>query len=580
VSTIKPTILGLPESPGRLIMEHSSILVVGLLSEKDFVKFCNDRGMSVSKERLLRFERLGVFCPIIRFADDRDNNIHLKVPNDNAAHWFDKGYIIDCQKIGSEYLQLIGNSNESAAYYSVFQLDDLGWVLKGLSLNVALESFFEQGSDSVDWISNGQHWLDVGQSIVSSHKRSPFRAAIAILCQFISNRFYPKTQTNQRTISRSTGSSFDKWMTIENRNWDWREYCRLFDPKEVERIFSLTSDVLKHAYSALSTSANQIDPLENWANLVEFVSVNKKQKLKGDALHAQSLRDAANMLGMLHKQLYKTELPPTYEIHSMIMRHMPELDQRADVRQHMEFVVNQYDLNPQPKVVLFVEGQSEIILIERILHEIFGHHPGDFGIELNNLGGVANATGGKQYDRFNAIFRLIDYLHHHQTMTFLILDDEGNAKHLHEAAKTKRSIHGQDRLATPPEHIKIWSKDIEFDNFSDAEIANALTNITKKKWLFDAEEVQPARSGKTALKDVFFQKTSYKLSKTKLAQALAEIACSPENQNSAYDDRPLVRHIQTIIQMASRNPFPTDREAWQHNQRSFLLGGNVRPKTE
>ncbi len=92
------------------------------------------------------------------------------------------------------------------------------------------------------------------------------------------------------------------------------------------------------------------------------------------------------------------------------------------------------------------------------------------------LGGVDNATGAKE-DRFRAIFRLIDYLHHHQTLTYLLLDNERFARKLQAEAQSATSIHNAERLVTRSDHIQLWDRSFEFDNFTTEELAYALSAL-------------------------------------------------------------------------------------------------------
>lgn len=60
-------LLSLPENPDRLIFETDSFMTVRLLKTGDFIKYCKERELNVSAERLNRFEVLGVFRPLVRF---------------------------------------------------------------------------------------------------------------------------------------------------------------------------------------------------------------------------------------------------------------------------------------------------------------------------------------------------------------------------------------------------------------------------------------------------------------------------------------------------------------------------------
>src|SRR3990172_1149860 len=229
------------------------------------------------------------------------------------------------------------------------------------------------------------------------------------------------------------------------------------------------------------------------------------------------------MLRLLCRDLYNQELPHPNEVTGKIITHIPELETRKDTRRYLELVVNRYGLNPQPTVSLIVEGSSEEKVITTIFEKYFGNHPGKYGIEVIVLGGVDAATGAKE-DRFRAIIRLIDYLHHHQTFTFLILDNERYARKLKAEAKKAKSIHSR-RYVTRPEYIKVWAKSFEFDNFSSVEISAVLTEITAGKKRFSRAEVDSCRQNPNPgamLKALFRQKTGKKLDKLKMSILLAE----------------------------------------------------------
>ena len=132
----------------------------------------------------------------------------------------------------------------------------------------------------------------------------------------------------------------------------------------------------------------------------------------------------------------------------------------------------------------------------RILEDYFGLHPGILGIEIVVLGGVDIATGSKREDRFRAIMRLIDYLHHHQTFVFLVLDKENYAHRLKAAAAKMKSIHTDRRYVTRPEYIRIWKRSFEFDNFSCTEIAAALGEVAEGRVRFTVKQVRAAREEK------------------------------------------------------------------------------------
>ena len=50
------------------------------------------------------------------------------------------------------------------------------------------------------------------------------------------------------------------------------------------------------------------DPIARWYQLIRFVSVEQREKLKGRALASLTMREGAMMIGLLYKDLYGSDL--------------------------------------------------------------------------------------------------------------------------------------------------------------------------------------------------------------------------------------------------------------------------------
>jgi len=315
------------------------------------------------------------------------------------------------------------------------------------------------------------------------------------------------------------------------------------------------------------------DPIEHWYQLTQFISIQERRKLKGDALRAETMRAGAQMLRLLNLDLYGQDLPHPNEVAGGPANPVPELDARRDARHHLELVTNRFGVNPQPRLSLVVEGSSEETAVTRIFEAYYGVHPGKYGIEIIVLGGIGAATGRKKEDRFGAIIRLIDYLHHHQTFAFLILDNENYAADLKAKAKDAKSIHGSRRYVTRPEYIRIWKDSFEFDNFSCAEIAAALTELARGVVEFSVSDVANAkrdRNSGAALKALYQQKANYGLNKVKLARILVDTMMLPKTRRN-IENRPIIRTLNQVERLATRNHLPTTLRTRDANQASGFL---------
>ena len=359
-------------------------------------------------------------------------------------------------------------------------------------------------------------------------------------------------------------------MQFSSMSWDWSSYSEEWDPADLIPVFELDEESLERAYHALAIAMYNCDPLWAWGELLQFINQRKRDELRGDALRAQSYRQSAEMVRLLHRDLYGTDLGPPQDTFGLTVNHIPELAVRADAREYLQYVVNKYDLNPQPKAVLFVEGATEVAFVEAIFRQLFGAHHGASGIEIVNLRGVDSATGNKRTDRYNAIFRLVDYLHEHQTIAFIMLDQEGQAKNLKKEARRKPSLFEFRNRAIPPRRIRLWKRNFELDNFSDTEIALALTSVAGEGVAFRSKEIKAVRARwpRRGIAELFRDRTGRDLDKPMLAERLAEIVVAPGTRRKPVN-RPVIGFLRRVHREALRNPLPITQDAWRQNQ-SYL----------
>ena len=566
--------LTLPPNIGRTIVKEGALIARPLLATEKFIKFCKDRGLSLNRERLIRLERLGLFAPVYRVRTPKQAGQRFNLPPKKDNDWFKRRWAWDTTSVKNPHAIPTPKDRTQEGYYSIFQLDHLDFILNGMTLLVHMDGFLETTeTQEANWNKIGKQQLKNFEDYASILRDHEYRRSRALLCQFISNRYYPHTQSNQSTIQISKSFYEDSWIRVNPRTWDWGNYAKHWKPHKTEKLFQLTPEKLRRAYEGLAIAQESCDPIARWYQLIQFISVSERRRLKGDALKAETLRAGAHMLRLLHKDLYGEDLPHPNEVTGVVINHVPELEVRRDTRRYLEFVANRYGLNPQPKVCLIVEGASEESATLKIFENWFRAHPGKFGIEIIPLDGIDKITGGKE-DRFRAVLRLVDYLHHHQTFTFLILDNEGYAKRLEAAAKKKKSDHRQRRYVTRPEHIKIWDKSFELDNFSPKEIATALSAIAQGKIRFSYQKVticiKNEDNPNKALKELYKRKTGRGLSHKELAEKLVDEMLA-KNTRRNIDNRSIVKTLEQVAELAMRNPFPATLDMWKRNQVSGYL---------
>ncbi len=566
--------LTVPPNAGRAIVEDGAMVACPLLGTDNFLRFCTRRGLAIDRRRLLRLERLGLFAPVFRVAAPREHTAPFTIPPRNGNNWFAKGWAHDTTAVPPSYEVPSVTGRTCEGYYSVFQVWHLHLVLTELSLSIHLDSHLEQDvGQPTDWQKAGHRWMQDAEARASGLREHQHRRAVALLCQHISNRYFPQTQTDMRTIQIRGSYSSDAWIAVDGRDWDWYREAQLWDPTKPQTSYALTPQRLSHAFRGLAVAQATRDPIQRWYQLTQFISVQERRRLKGDALLAETIRHGASMLRLLHRELYGDELPHPNEVATTIVNHVPELEVRRDTRRYLEFVANRFGVNPQPRLSLLVEGQTEEAAVIRLFEAHYGAHPGTYGIEVIPLGGVSVATGNKKHDRFSAIIRLIDYLHHHQTFAFLILDNEGYARRLETTLRDRRSIH-DDRRVTRRDYIRIWKESFELDNFSNTEIAAALTALAQGTAEFSGSDVARLRGGRhpgSALKTLYRQKTNGPLSKLCLGALLVDTMMSPRSRRK-IENRPIVRTLNRVERIAARNHLPATQRAREASQVSAFVG--------
>ena len=567
-------LLTIPDNAGRAIVDSGAVFACPLLGTDRFVRFCRDRGLDLDRERLIRLERLGLFAPVFRVRTPNNTAAQFRVPPSTGNDWFTKRWAHDTTAVPQNHDVPEHKDRTREGYYSSFQVDHLHLILTELTVHVPLDSHVDRDASApIDWQKHGTRWMEYAETCSAELREHHYRRAVALLCQHISNRYFPETQTDMRTIQVRRGHTSDAWIAVDAHDWDWESDARLWDPRQTEKLYGLTPEKLRHAYKGLAMDQARCDPIQRWYQLTQFISVHERRKLKGDALRAETMRDGAHMLRLLHRDLYAKELPHPNEVAGSIVNHVPELEVREDTRRHLELVANRFGVNPQPKLSLIVEGPSEEAAVTRIFEVYYGVHPGKYGIETIVLGGVGAATGTKRADRFGAIIRLIDYLHHHQTFAFLILDNENYAARLKAKTKAAKSIHGNRRYVTRPEYIRVWKDSFEFDNFSCTEIAAALTELARGVATFSVRDVASARrdpNSGAALKSLYRQQTNYGLKKIELASILVDRMMSPTARRN-IETRPIIRILNRVELLAVRNHLPTTQRVRDANQTSRFL---------
>lgn len=600
----------LPERVTDLMIDREAYRVCRLLTSRDFVSFCRDRNIPVQTERLRHLERLGLFFPMLRihridavhkveFLDGGtrfrdlgqlrpdeawDGDVQTKLAGFDFSRrvmqsWIEHGNAWDPRTQSSPHAATVDTDpRRHEAYYSQFQAFELDNLLRPLTAIVHIEwALRDDGTIDPAWGDQLKPNLSEFAANIARHRTPNPDRDLSALCQIISDRYYPKTQGDERHIMISTGG-------MDHPRWDWYEFARNWDAAAVAAALDLGKDELRRLYERVFLLYRTTDPLERWQGLVCFIKLDKRQRLKDDALRAQTFGEMAKMLRLFYRDAFGESLDPRGELGTTVIDRVPDIVVEDDPLRALELVANDFGINPKPQVVLFVEGATEHAAIPRLFDKMFATTPNIFGIELVNLGGVSNATGGKD-STHSALWRLIDYLHHHQTIAFVLLDNEGLAPvNIGKGLRRAQSIHFPDRRATRSNYVKLWKLSFEMDNFNNAELAKALTSYAQGRARFSTADVKLCRDSiRTARKNtklltletLYTQRTGGPLKKPQFGQILVDLMFDPSTKRKPQH-RPIVRFLDKVAGLASRNHQPVTHAIWEYNQRTGYFG-SLRP---
>ncbi len=582
------------------IVKNEYYKVVPLLNVSNFVSYCKERGLNISKTDLERYEKLGLFYPLARikipkikikvdYSEDRtrykslgtlkigeewkgeirEQRAMFSFPDD-AKSWFEEGLLWDPSTENFEEWDAFIDENGDAkieSYYSIFQCYPLYQLIERTKIIIDYTNWIYYDSASIDKVVENATKRSI-HTISNYKKNINEHMILPLLCQVLSNRYYPLTQTDMRNISiKIHGFNFEKW--------DWSEFRRTWNPQNILNDIEKNPYYLKSIYDSIVIVASSIDPIEKWYELVRFVSLTEKNRLKDDALFAQTLYSIAEMLSLFYYDLTGERLPDASERGNEWKERFYGEGVTENKLQYLEFIANMFHLNPKPHLILIVEGEGEEKHIPRLVEELWGIDFSTAGIEILNLKGIGGFVGRKN-ERYGALEKLIDSYHNRQTIVFLILDDENKAASVKKNLIRAKSKLNPNRMVTKEEYIFLWNKNIEFDNFTPAEISLSMTSLAQGKYIFTEDEVREmmGKAGNPLLL-LSKEKLDYGISKIDLLGKLFELIVNEKTDEDSH--RPIVPLLEKIIGLAHENaccqPFSVDH--WKRNQASGYLGDEI-----
>jgi hypothetical protein len=149
---------------------------------------------------------------------------------------------------------------------------------------------------------------------------------------------------------------------------DWPDYAANFDPEATLGWLGWRPEQLTQAAEQLLVRAHAIDPQQSWHRLARLVEPRRWADLRGHALVANDYRVAAELLLHFYEDLAaRSAAPPLAPPPANLPDFHPLKERLVTDRDELEEVLTQFGLSPHPSVVLAVEGETEELIVERII---------------------------------------------------------------------------------------------------------------------------------------------------------------------------------------------------------------------
>jgi hypothetical protein len=557
-----------------------------------FISYCEKRGLSVCKKQLEYFEKNKLFFPLlrvkkrkykeklVRISENEYKHLGVLKPNERfsgelreayEAIYFDKNLLSTLFRKGyitlpknqrfapwtKYYDPIIGDESHST-FYSQFQVYWLFKLLQGMRI--------ELGPPSTDDISKKAQYLRGIERHFESIKKN-YKAAVEYydriveLAATLQNTYLPYTKSDQRSIIVSYPLDF--------ADWNWHDYRKAWNPENIRKALNIDKEYLKDLYNRLIFDANNLDPLNDWDQIVQFISYEKKQRLKKHALLAQDFYAMALMVKMFYGELTQESMPDFRLGANWEVRYYGA-ETLANKLEYLEYLANEYHVNPRPKLILVVEGDGEFESIPKIA-KAMNLDLDRTSIRLENLQGIGN---------FKRLLHFIDHYHDLQTVVYVLLDNENKIQQFRQTILGKDSKLGAKRKVTKSEYVRLWDKNFEFDNFSDSEIAAGMSNQSGAAYIFQEQDISTARIGNISIPVIYRNKVGRDLNKIDLANFLSNIIIeelkSPVDHTTIQKNRIIVAEIIKITNIAFHNYFPVRKELWKKNQESGYFGEAIK----
>ncbi len=261
------------------------------LKVDDFIKYCENRGLTVNRAHLEYLEKENIFKPIFRINGWYvSNTTELK-------ELYEQGHVDNPSQ--TDFVPWIdflthkdGYTEEIIhTYYHPFQIYFLKWILTD---RLKLTSFdFPQNDDEL--LIRAKEWMEFLKTMDNVYNPQ-YQDKIVELLLYIQNKYFP--------VVKQSGLILNEYYSLTDNMFEkLDELKRNIIPEKIIKSLGLTVDEVINFRNSVGIRGLSVDPLEKWYDLIKYINYKKRQKLKDNALLAQDFYLISDMLALFLEDL-------------------------------------------------------------------------------------------------------------------------------------------------------------------------------------------------------------------------------------------------------------------------------------
>lgn len=281
----------------------------------------------------------------------------------------------------------------------------------------------------------------------------------------------------------------------------WEPWRRNLKPRAMLDWLGVDADWVRESARILLAQADQRDPLGRWLEVVREAEPQRWELLQGEARGAVDLRIGAEVLLRYYDRLAQGRLAPT--IKPPGRRERDEFGGRLRPAGGLDRTLTDFGLSPHPRLILVVEGETELLIFPRLMGMFGVRRDRDFiaiessqGVDKDIAALVAYAVAPQtERDEEGRYLRL----KRPPTRLLAVMDSE-NTLATAEGRKRRReawikrildTLAPADRTESVQESIEhlvapvgTWNRkgeSFEFAHFTDREIAKAINQVDRRR---------------------------------------------------------------------------------------------------